>query len=42
MTITVAEHGFDRRRVRDALVAAYAKYGRISTKAAGTVFTKLE
>lgn len=42
MTITVAEHGFDRQRVRDALVAAYAKYGRISTKAAGTVFTKLE
>lgn len=39
---SIAQHGLDRARTRGALIAAYAKYQRISPKAAGTVFTKLE
>jgi hypothetical protein len=39
---TIAQHGLDRARTREALIGAYAKYQRISPKAAGTVFTKLE
>lgn len=39
---SIAQHGFDRTRTRAALIAAYAKYQRISPKAAGTVFTKLD
>lgn len=39
---SVARHGpADRAHLRTALVAAYAKYQRISTKAAGTVFSQL-
>lgn len=39
---SIAQHGLDRTRAREALVAAYAKYQRISRKAAGTVFTRLD
>jgi hypothetical protein len=39
---SIATYGLDRTRSREALIAAYAKYQRISPKAAGTVFTKLD
>jgi hypothetical protein len=43
LLLNVARHGpADRARLRDALVAAYAKYQRISPKAAATVFATLE
>ncbi|WP_078128949.1 hypothetical protein [Leptospira alexanderi] len=40
---TVAKSGLkDKRAIRSSLVAAYAKYQRISISAAGTVFSKLD
>jgi len=39
---SVARHGVDARQpLRAALIAAYAKYQRLSTRAAGSVFTSL-
>lgn len=39
---SVARHGVDARQpLRTALIAAYAKYQRLSTRAAGSVFTSL-
>ncbi|PJZ52725.1 hypothetical protein [Leptospira adleri] len=43
LAATVAKSGLkDKKAIRSSLVAAYAKYQRISTRAAGTVFSKLE
>nr|WP_083244124.1 hypothetical protein [Leptospira tipperaryensis] len=40
---TVAKSGLkDKKAIRSSLVEAYAKYQRISIRAAGTVFSKLE
>jgi hypothetical protein len=37
----IARRGLDEKAVREALVAAYARFQRISPKAAGSVFSKL-
>jgi hypothetical protein len=43
MLANVARHGpEDREHLRDALINAYARWQKISTKAASTVFSKLE
>lgn len=43
LAVSVARDGVDdRRHLREALIAAYAKYQRISTRGAASVFSKLE
>ncbi|MBM9500759.1 hypothetical protein JWG44_10925 [Leptospira sp. 201903071] len=43
LAATVAKSGLkDKKAIRSSLVAAYAKYQRISIRAAGTVFSKLD
>ncbi len=43
LAASMAKHGpGEKRALRDALVASYARYQRISQKAAGTVFSRLE